>query len=154
MTQVTKNTPAGSTVFGMFPVKTVTVVNGRLIEKQRNLVDHHCVLLGVDGSKALVAYAGTDADEANKRRPGYISFPRDVVSAEKAGWKFGSEYYVDCDVLAWVPVQALQVRGRLSNALFNAVSMRVMKRRAQPVVYSELDDEVVTGARRAMKAAA
>ncbi|KWT95602.1 MULTISPECIES: hypothetical protein [unclassified Variovorax] len=154
MTEVTKNTPAGTTVFGMFPVKTVAVIEGRLIEKYRNLADHHSVLLQVDGEMALVAYAGTDAHGNNKRRPGYIPFPRDRVSAESAGWKHGCLLYIDCDRLAWVPLAALQIRGRLTLRLLNAVTWRVMKRMPQPVFFNPGIDQVVTGARRAIKAAA
>lgn len=136
----------GTTVRGVFPAESGDPVTRKV--SQVTLADHHSVVLAVVGVMLLVAYAGTDDDAANARRPGFVAFPGNVESCAQAGWRFGSKFYIDAGVLAFVPADKVEPVGKLGNKLVALVESKAGSIRQNPLSYSAKSPVLVTGARR------
>ena len=132
----------GATVRGCFPIECIDAQSRKA--RQVNLVDHHAVVVAAQGSMLLLAYAGTDNDSANARRPGYIPFPGDMNQALTAGWSVGGKFYIDASRLAIVPANKVTPRGRLVRKLVEQVLSRAGAVHAKPLNYSASDAEVST----------
>ena len=137
----------GTTVRGVFPVEAI---QGGSLAKL-TLLDHHSVVLAVNGDTLLLAYAGTDDDAANARKPGYMSFPGDVSENLLAGWRIGGRYFIDAGVLAFVPANKVARVGRLNRKMTESVLSRAGAIRQSPLSYSTKDPVKMTGARRQEK---
>ena len=143
----------GDTVRGMFPVQNLDPTTRAL--SQINLADHHSVVVAVMGNTLLLAYAGTDDDAANAKRPGYIGFPTNEVTAcELSGWRFGKKFYIDAGRLAFVPANQVTKVGKLPKRLISIVKNKAGAVRQNPLTFRSKDAQLVTGARRQDKALA
>lgn len=136
----------GDTVKGAFPVEMVDPATKKA--SQITLADHHAVVVAVMGATLLLAYAGTDDDPANRRRPGFVPFEMDVNGYVQAGWRIGGNYYIDAGRLAFVPANKVAKVGKLGRNFFSKVAAKAGSLRQSPLTFSAKDSELVTGARR------
>jgi hypothetical protein len=139
------NIVPGATVRGPFTVKNV--VKNRM----ENLVDKHMVVLAVSRGQAVCAYTGTNADAAFKAKTGYVEVPQHANVA--AGWKASGNFFCDASSICLVPVEKLEVLGKVSSKFLATVIGRVQSlgTRVERTTYAAQADERVTGYARQLK---
>lgn len=128
----------GATVRG--PFTAATGVKNTL----ETLVDKHCVVLAVQGGKAMCVYTGSDADVAFKQMASYLEVPSHANAA--AGWKVSRKFYVDAAKICIIPVDMLEVEGSVSQGFLRTVVAKVQSlRNVTPTHYNAAALERRTG---------
>lgn len=119
------------------------------------LVDKHMIVCQIEDGLACCMYTGTD-DGTFRGLPGYVEVPQNINSF--SGWKLSGKFYCNAASFCIVPVELLEVEGRVTNQFFSALMARAasssVAARRKVNKYDAKALQHVTGYERRLKQAA